>query len=116
MEVCHTCDNPPCWNPEHLWLGTHRENMDDAISKGRHGNLQHPERYLRGINSFSTQHPERLARGEQHGNAKFTDDDIRDIRQQYDQGIRVIELARRYKVSWSTIDCVVKRKHWKHIQ
>ena len=48
MEVCHSCDNPPCVNDAHLWLGTHTDNMQDCLRKGRNGSLTHPESILYG--------------------------------------------------------------------
>src|SRR4028118_125295 len=42
MDACHTCDNPSCINPEHLWAGTRTQNLLDASKKGRTQGKSHP--------------------------------------------------------------------------
>jgi hypothetical protein len=60
--VCHTCDNPACINPTHLWIGSHRENQLDALKKGRHTSQQ-------GLMiDYMKLHPEKLVP------VKFTDE------------------------------------------
>jgi len=71
--VLHHCDNKICVNPDHLFLGTHRDNVDDAVRKGRH------------------------LHGEKHHKTKLTDDDVYTIRRQYPL-IGSEELARRYNL------------------
>lgn len=98
MCVLHDCDNPGCVNPEHLFLGTHKDNSQDASKKGRF-----PDR--RGLNP-----------GEAHGRSKLTEEQVLSIRKEYKTGnITQAELARKYNVSQATICQIVTRQTWKHI-
>lgn len=95
LEVCHRCDNPPCVNPKHLFLGTHAENMHDASVKNR---MNPPDN-----------------RGEKSGHAKLTNQIVLEIRKRYGLGERGYKLAKEYKVSNATISMIVTRRHWAHI-
>lgn len=74
MLVCHRCDNPPCVNPEHLFLGTPRDNARDRDAKGRH-----------------------------RGNVKISPTDREDIRALHAAGMSQAAIARKYAVSKPTI-------------
>lgn len=108
--VLHTCDNPPCCNPDHLFLGTQLENMRDMLAKGR-GKIY--------CNSGRTYNPgtalyESVPRGERHSNAKLTEAAVREIRAAYVRGAAPA-LAAKYGVDASLIGLVVRRKLWAHV-
>jgi hypothetical protein len=94
--VLHRCDNPPCVNPAHLFLGTQAENLADMVAKGRHG---------RGG-----------PRGQRHDMAVLTERDVIEIRRTYsDGGANLPQLAARFGVGKSTVHRVVHRLTWKHV-
>ena len=99
MNVLHKCDVTICVNPDHLFLGTLKDNTQDAINKGRFRLNEFP--------SVGYSMP-----GEKHPHAKLTDALVREIRLSKEKGIT---LADRYGVSDATISQVRKRKGWLHV-
>jgi len=85
--VLHHCDNPPCCNPSHLWVGTNQENHWDKERKGR-GN------HATGDKNGSRKHPERMRKGSKHGRAKLTEEQVLEIRRRYsEKGVFQYQLA-----------------------
>lgn len=105
--VCHKCDNPPCVNPAHLWLGTAKENTGDMYQKGRAAT---------GDRNGSRLYPERLRRGEAATISKLTEDDVRAIRKLWTyRKITLHDLADIYGVCFTAVHKIVKRHTWKHV-
>lgn len=92
MDVCHTCDNRLCINPDHLFLGTAKDNIADMMRKGRHAT--HTRRVV--LPSW-----------------KLTTATANSIRNEYATGVSSSELALKYGVVQSTIIRVVRNKTWK---
>lgn len=88
--VLHKCDNPCCVNPDHLFLGTHQDNMKDMAKKGR------------------------AWHGSKHKNAKLTPVEVLEIRQLYASGNHTTRsLSAKYNVDSKHIHNIVTGKKWK---
>lgn len=86
--VCHSCDTPSCVNPQHLFLGTPKDNTTDALRKGR------------------------LRRGSECGRSSLTNESVLDIRMSTDS---LSVLAGRYRVSKAMVSKIRRGEAWKHV-
>jgi hypothetical protein len=100
LQVCHSCDNPPCCNPNHLWSGTSRQNTRDMIKKGR-GNFRKG-----GC-------PKGVTAGENNGNSKLTLEKVLVIKRLRKTGETLKDIAERFNVSLWTIWAIINKRAWK---
>jgi hypothetical protein len=92
--VCHRCDNRACCNPLHLFLGTQADNVKDMWAKGRVP----------------------VSRGEQAGNAKLTEAQVRQIRREHIPGIfGCARLAAKFGTTKENITKILQAKSWSHL-
>lgn len=135
--ICHQCDNPPCCEVTHLFLGTYLDNSVDMYRKGRgptgdrHGWRTHPERHARGERTGAYTHPERIPRGDRHGSrthpervprgersgsAKLTESQVREILRRPTRGETCVALGRAYCVSAGLISHIQTGRNWRHVR
>lgn len=91
--VCHKCDNPSCINPDHLFLGTHKDNSQDMSFKNRC----------------------RDQKGSKHNMAKLDEQDIHIIRQMRSMGATLDFIAKQFDISFQHAGSICKRVNWAHI-
>ncbi len=91
--VLHRCDNPPCVNPMHLFLGTQQDNMDDQLAKGRRP----------------------PAKGEQNKHARLTATQVEQIRDLVRQGLRNPAVAARFGICPQYVSAIASGKSWGHL-
>lgn len=133
MCILHRCDNPECVNIEHLWIGTHADNVADKVSKGRqpkgdnHGMRMHPECSPRGKEHYCYKIPGMLetlrARirnaprviGSNHPHAKLTEDQVFEIKAARRGGATQHALAKQFGVGRTTIQNILRGEIWRHV-
>ena len=95
LEVLHHCDNANCCNPEHLYAGTHQDNMRDMKERKRYV-IPH-------------------VKGEQCGQAKLTENDVLEMRKLHSQGFNCRQLSQRFGISRQAANKIILRQRWMHI-
>lgn len=105
MHACHRCDVRSCCNPDHIFIGTHADNMQDAVRKGRTSQGAAHRAIIRRV----------AARGSRNGKALLTEADIPIIRQRLAAGEVARVIAADFGVSPPTISDVKTGRKWSHV-
>jgi hypothetical protein len=100
--VCHRCDVPACVRPEHLFAGTHADNVHDMVRKGRNA---------RGA---SLNRPSQV--GQENYAAKLTEADVRCILARHVAGDRPTVIAADFHIAYRTVWAITRGKRWGHLQ
>jgi len=100
--VLHQCDNPRCVNPEHLFLGTHKDNYDDMVRKGRRRVVINPNNKPPSF------------KGENHPIAKLSEKDVVEARALYAAGVPLSQIIAKFPVGKRTIQRAVRGLSWRH--
>jgi hypothetical protein len=105
LQVLHKCDNPACVNPEHLFLGTNQDNIDDKVSKGRQSRLIGKQHGMFGKGY--------LVSKEKHNFSKLTELKVIEIRKLYASGHYTQNtLAKQFNITMIQMDRIINRKQW----
>lgn len=108
LHVLHKCDTPLCVRPDHLFLGTHQDNMRDMALKGRS---------TIGDRNPSRLYPDRVARGSRSGHAKLNSVAVLCIRYLHRIGVAsYAEMSESFGVSESAISMIINRRRWAHLK
>jgi hypothetical protein len=91
MSVCHKCDNPPCCNPEHLFLGTKKDNSQDMAEK------------------------DRSPHGERNGQSRLKEEDVRGIHELRLNGWTLDRIGKRYTIGIPSVYKIIVGQRWRRI-